>query len=77
MTMYMSGHGYKLEVVFPFLRAQELELARLWSQAPIGTQMSVSTTGFVVQTFFLIHHDHSHVHSTYLFISSGVSRPEQ
>lgn len=55
MTMCMSGHGYKLEVVFHFLRAQGLELVPLWSQAPIGTQMSAFTTGSVVQICFLIH----------------------
>jgi hypothetical protein len=48
MTMCMSGHAYKLEVVLHFLRAQGLELVPLWSQAPIGTQMSAFTTGSVV-----------------------------
>jgi hypothetical protein len=44
----MSGHGSKLEVVLHFLRAQGLELVRLWSQALIGKQMNASTTGSVV-----------------------------
>jgi hypothetical protein len=44
----MSGHEYKLEVVLHFLQAQGLELVPLWSQAPIGTQMSAFTTESVV-----------------------------
>lgn len=56
----MSGHGYKLEVVLHFLRAQGLELVPLWSQAHIGTQMSAFTTGSVVRTCFLVRQGYSH-----------------